>query len=827
MKIPIPLVILVGLAPLAATNLAAQETAYPPGTFQLTPQVDLGLQPTRLIVPTKYINNAPGYVFPEVPEPYFFNLPPGFTIRLFAASRHLRKPRFMAFSPDGVLHVASMGRYSLEETNSAIMAFPDRDDDGVADEAVVVADGFRLAHSLAFYQDALYVAETDQITRLTDADGDGLYQQRTVLIEDIPALGHHTTRTIVIDPIEEKLYVGVGSPCDLCRPEKPFRGSTLEPLPPSPEWGTVLQFNLDGSGRRIYASGMRNPVGLTQHPVSRELWATHNGHDREGAHLPPEWIDVIREGDFQGYPFVFGYQVPVDSRVGLYRDVGIWPLSRADSLAIGRHKRPAALVPAHLAPMGIHFYTGDHFPDPLRQAAFVALRGGQTRGNLAVVPGFKVVALFSQADGSGAEMADFLTGFGIDGQGSKVWGKPVGITQDAKGRLYITSDQTTEAVFRIEAGPFLGVLEHDLPDTVASGSPHALRATVRLTRFNAEGAPPVLTADLSALGGPTNQPLTAVEDGLFQLNFPLKIASAIGLHPWFVRAQQGDHVLTFGQQVVVLPANDIPLLDAAGAPGWQVEAGGGAQLPQPAADRPGFSLAVSPASYGVNWTVDFIPPAPVETLGYRGLHLAFHPGDLQAPKLPLLVMTIDGLTVDLLHDSETVRLDLEEPAWQVIEIPLEAFALQIGPLVGARSQYSRLERIGPVTKVQLAGNVTGTFYLDDIRLVTGRSSPTAVVQTEAATAGPVAGLGQNYPNPFNAETLIPFNLPTAGPIDLAIYSLIGQKVATLVQESRPAGLYTVRWDGRDQRGQALASGVYLYRIKGEGRQQTRKLLLLR
>ncbi|NKB72696.1 MAG: T9SS type A sorting domain-containing protein [Candidatus Latescibacteria bacterium] len=810
---------------LGATALAAQED-YSPGTFQLTPQIDLGLQPTQLIVPNQYLSKAPGYEL-NTPRPFFFNLPPGFRIRLFAASRHLRKARFMAFSPDGVLHVASMGRYSLEETNSAIMAFPDRDDDGVADAAIVVADGFKLAHSLAFHQDALYVAEADQITRLIDADGDGIYEQRAVLIADIPALGHHTTRTIVIDPVNEKLFVGVGSPCDLCRPEKPFRGSTLEALPPSPEWGTVLQFNLDGSGRRVWATGMRNPVGLTLHPSTNQLWGTHNGHDREGAHLPPEWIDVIGEGDFMGYPFVFGYQVPVDSRVGLYRDVGIWPLTRADSLAIGRQKRPAALVPAHLAPMGIHFYTGDHFPTQFRYAAFVALRGGQTKGNLAVVPGFKVVALFSEADGANAQIADFLTGFGSDPQGSQVWGKPVGISQDAQGRLYVTSDQVIDAVYRIEAGPFLGGLEHNLPDTVASGNRFSLQATVRLSRFDASGPAPVLWADLSALGGPENQLLTAVDDSLFQLDIPLEIERPVGRYPWLVRAEQGDEVLEFKRQTVVLPGDDIALVAGGVAPGWRLEVGGGAALLESAADRPGLSLAVEPASYGVNWTVDFIADRPVETLGYKSLQLAFHPGDSQIPKISALVVTVDGLTVDLLHDSDSPGLDLEARAWQVIEIPLETFALQYGPSVGARSQFSRKERLGQVGRVQLAGNIAGTIYLDDMRLLTEKRSATAVVEGGAATGDLVPGLEQNYPNPFNSDTVIRFALPQAGSADLAVYNLAGQKVAQLLAGPRPAGAHVISWDGRDQTGRALASGVYLYRLQVGQQVQTRKLLLLR
>jgi glucose/arabinose dehydrogenase len=151
-------------------------------------------------------------------------------------------------------------------------------------------------------------------------------------------------------------------------------------------------------------------VGLALHPVTGELWGDHNGHDLEGPDLPPEWIDIIREGGFYGFPFAYGYQVYANfSLAQEYQR--ILPLTREDSLKVQSMRRPVALVPAHLAPMGIHFYTGDQFPSRYRNAAFVALRGGQVPGNLAVVPGFKVIALFSEPDGSHARVADFLAGF--------------------------------------------------------------------------------------------------------------------------------------------------------------------------------------------------------------------------------------------------------------------------------------------------------------------------------------------------------------------------------------------------------------------------------
>ena len=228
------------------------------------------------------------------------NLPPGFTANIFAAGG-MTRPRFMAFDEDGVLHVADMGG---RDEDSRIFALPDRDGDGVADERILMANDMRWVHSLAFYDGDMYAAESHRITRFRDADGDGAYEIRETIVDDIPSFYYHWTRTIVFDEEKEKMYLSVGSPCDLCRQHEAVEGQTTTALPVSDEWGTILEFNLDGSGRRVFANGIRNVVGLTRHPVTGELWGTHNHYDRGGGAIPPEWIGIIRDGDFMGYPLV-------------------------------------------------------------------------------------------------------------------------------------------------------------------------------------------------------------------------------------------------------------------------------------------------------------------------------------------------------------------------------------------------------------------------------------------------------------------------------------------------------------------------------------------
>ena len=187
---------------------AAQQD-YAPGTFELTPTVDLQLQPVPLQVPEQFKD--------LVPADRILHLPPGFSASVFAVA-DLWGPRFMAWSPDGVLHVANMRVPGINQ--GQIVALPD----GVADQTIVVASGFRRIHSIAFYQDALYAADTHQLLRLRDNDGDVLYEERQLLAElPVSASAIHPTRTLLVNAAAEKFYVSVGSTCDVCRDADPER----------------------------------------------------------------------------------------------------------------------------------------------------------------------------------------------------------------------------------------------------------------------------------------------------------------------------------------------------------------------------------------------------------------------------------------------------------------------------------------------------------------------------------------------------------------------------------------------------------------------------
>ena len=421
-----------------------------PSQIRLTPKIDLHLEPTP-------VEGLPDRTL---------NLPPGFKVKLF--SDQVDKARFMAWDDHGVLHVANMKpRHTwapVPGRQSTVLALPDKDGDGRADTVYKAADDFNWPHGIAFYKGALFVADDDAIYRLEDRDADGFYEERAVFAEVPGFMGRpveHVTHTLVFDESNDKLYFHIGSGCDVCREDDPERS-------------TVMQMNTDGTGRRIYAAGLRNAIGLDLHPVTGELWAANTGHDREGPNLPPEWITPLRDGGFYGWPLAYGDKVWTDfSSYGR----SILPLTAADSLLVANMDTPAVLIPAHLAPMALHFYTHDQFPPQYKHAAFVACRAGALGND----PGYKVMVLFAEPDGSNARVADFLTGFRLDSDedngdaglsglfgffsfaSANVWGKPVGLTTDEAGHLYLTSDENTQAIFRIEASPHQDTREDPKP----------------------------------------------------------------------------------------------------------------------------------------------------------------------------------------------------------------------------------------------------------------------------------------------------------------------------------------------------------------------------
>lgn len=350
-----------------------------------------------------------------------------------------------------------------------------------------------------------------------------------------------------------------------------------------------------------------------------------------------------------------------------------------------------------------------------------------------------------------------------------------------------------------------------LPDSALAGAELVLREHLRVTSPVLDGSVPEVFADLSALGGDTEVELERVGAGLYQLTGTLSADVPNGLKPVRIHLRQetpdGPLETTLVKELVVLPATDQVIFADQYGENWTQGFTSNVEV-----DEQVFAGTWAQALVAEAFTFEYKPLTPVEPVGYRALRLAFHPGDAEGGPRPVFNVVVNGDTPSLVALFDGDGLDLARKEWQAIEIPLERFL--------------RLD--GPIESIRLFGNLRGTFYLGDVRLVAARAStPTAVLQQRQAVVPEAFSLAQNYPNPFNSTTAIGFALPRAGAIQLAVFNLRGQQVAVLAEGTHPVGSYMLRWDGVNDNGHALAAGLYFYRLQTPWGVQTRKLLLLK
>jgi glucose/arabinose dehydrogenase len=226
--------------------------------------------------------------------------------------------------------------------------------------------------------------------------------------------GGHSTRTILFGG-DGKMYVSIGSSCNVCREKDPRRAA-------------IVRYNRDGGGEEIFATGLRNSVGITWHPATKELWGTDNGRDLLGDDSPPDEINIIREGKNYGWPNCYADRV-VD------REFGTAEICQ-------KSEAPAVKLQAHSAPLGLAFYTGKQFPREYQGDLFVALHGSWNRSKKT---GYKVVRVKIE-NGRPGQVEDFITGWLTENE--TVWGRPVDLIVGKDGALYL-SDDAGGVVYRI------------------------------------------------------------------------------------------------------------------------------------------------------------------------------------------------------------------------------------------------------------------------------------------------------------------------------------------------------------------------------------------
>jgi glucose/arabinose dehydrogenase len=391
----------------------------------------LELVPSTLIVPAKYQK-----FFDSV---HTVNLPKGFTATVFYTGT-LSSPRFMDFSPSGTLCIA-------DQSLSTVIALLGHDSLGAADSAITIATGTNNAHSIAFHNGSLFAASPNHVWRYDNPSASGVYGTNQLFIDTLGSAPegptNHTTRTLLFDDPSNSLFVSVGSACNACRETET-----------DSERGTILRFNSDGSGRKIYATGLRNAVGLAM-DSSHKLWATVAERNSQGEDVPGDLVTAIDSGRFYGWPIAFGdHQWDNFSADSEYH--ALLPLTLADSIAVQNMRVPDATQPAHSTPLGIAYNQDTSLPPLYNNSFFVAVHGSYQGADGRLVANGSKIVLLQNSKGVWSS-TNFCTGFLTDSINYTRWARPCGIILDHKGNIYFSSDNNVPhappAIFRISYDP--------------------------------------------------------------------------------------------------------------------------------------------------------------------------------------------------------------------------------------------------------------------------------------------------------------------------------------------------------------------------------------
>jgi glucose/arabinose dehydrogenase len=350
-------------------------------------------------------------------------VPAGFKVEMFAAD--LENPRMIRTAPNGDIFLA-------ESRPGRIRVLRAADGAGKAEVTEVFASGLDRPFGIAFYPlganpQYVYIANTGSVVRFAYQNGDLKARGKPELIvPDIPSGGQlrgggHWTRDIAFSKDGKKMFVSVGS----------HSNAYEDPDENEERRASILEYNPDGTGFRLYASGIRNAVGIAINPQTGELWASVNERDGLGDDLVPDYITRVREGGFYGWPWFYLGQNQDPRHAGKHPEL-------RDKVIV-----PDVLVQSHSASLGMVFYTGSLFPKEYDGEAFAALHGSWNRTRRT---GYKVVRVPMRGGVATGEYEDFMTGF-VTPQGD-VWGRPVAVAVARDGALLVTDDGS-QTVWRI------------------------------------------------------------------------------------------------------------------------------------------------------------------------------------------------------------------------------------------------------------------------------------------------------------------------------------------------------------------------------------------
>jgi glucose/arabinose dehydrogenase len=345
------------------------------------------------------------------PRGFLPTVPAGFHVNIFA--KEFERVRFLVTAPNGDLFVADTGA-------GKVLVLRDPQHTGGASQREVFAEDLKLPFGIAFRDDYVYVGNTGEVVRFRYDKITSKRLGEAEHILDLPSGGGHFTRTLAFSNDGQHLYISVGSSGNL-EIEKDQRRAA------------ILVCDPDGKNARIYASGLRNSVGLAVEPFTGAVWSAVNERDALGDDLPPDYLTSVKDGGFYGWPY---------SYIGDNVDPRVQP-QRPDLVA--KAIIPDVLLGAHVAPLQFTFYTGEQFPESYRGGAFVAEHGSWNRASRA---GYQVVFVGFKDGKAAVDPVPFLTGFVPTPGGLRVNGRPVGVAVASDGALLV-SDDGANVIYRI------------------------------------------------------------------------------------------------------------------------------------------------------------------------------------------------------------------------------------------------------------------------------------------------------------------------------------------------------------------------------------------
>ncbi|MDX6182126.1 sorbosone dehydrogenase family protein [Flavobacterium sp. Fl-77] len=356
------------------------------------------------------------------PEGLMPKAPQGFTVSKFADG--LENPRWTYIAPNNDIFVVESG---TRTSKNQITIFRDTDKDGKFETRAVFIKDLNKPFGMLVLKDFFYIANTDGLYRYPYQNNPLQLTTQGVKILELPAGGYnnHWTRNLLANPDGTKIYVSVGSGSNVGENgmDKEIRRAA------------ILEINPDGTGEKIYADGLRNPVGMDWNPVNNELWTAVNERDDLGDDLVPDYITSVKRNGFYGWPYSY-YGNILDPRMkGERKDLA------AKAIV------PDVSVGAHTASLGLAFYNKNSFPAKYKNGIFVGQHGSWNREKIS---GYKVIFVpFANGKPSG-KPEDFLTGFISNEDKAEVYGRPVAVTVMNDGSLLV-NDDSGNTVWKVTA----------------------------------------------------------------------------------------------------------------------------------------------------------------------------------------------------------------------------------------------------------------------------------------------------------------------------------------------------------------------------------------